>query len=380
MFIFVFCKTDLHKRAISECIFFQDHFKNAEQAALCSLICNPVPLPNASNTNRLDTQIRMKLIIQIPCFNEEETLETTYRDLPTQIEGIDIIETLIINDGSTDDTVAVAKRIGVTHIVSFNQNRGLARGFAAGIDACLKLGADIIVNTDADNQYCGADIAKLVEPIVRMQADVVIGDRQTGKIEHFGVGKKLLQYIGSSVIRSLSKTDVKDAVSGFRAYSREVAMRINVLSEFSYTIENIIQFGNQKFKVVSVPIKTNGKLRESRLFKSIPDFISNQLKTILRVYASYRAIRVFSVMGMLMMFPGMLLISRFLYYYFQDGGAGHIQSLIAATILLNIGFMVFVIGVVADLISNNRKLIETVLVKVKQIEIDVDTISKNIKK
>lgn len=314
----------------------------------------------------------MKLIIQIPCYNEEETLEVTYNDLPKQIDGIDVIETLIIDDGCTDKTVEVARRIGVDHIVSFNQNRGLAKGFAAGIENCLKLGADVIVNTDADNQYCGADIAKLVEPIVKKQADVVVGDRQTDKIAHFSTGKKMLQRMGSSVIRSLSKTEVRDAVSGFRAYSREVAMRINILSEFSYTIENIIQFGNQKYKVASVPIRTNGKLRESRLFKSIPDFIGNQMKTILRVYASYRAIRVFTILGLLTMLPGLFLISRFVLYYFKGHGDGHIQSLIAAAILINIGFLVFVIGIIADLISNNRKMLENVLYKVKQIELQMN--------
>lgn len=304
----------------------------------------------------------MKLIIQIPCYNEEKTLEITYNDLPKKIEGIDVIETLIINDGSTDNTESVAKRIGINHIVSFNQNRGLAKGFATGIETCLELGADIIVNTDADNQYCGADIAKLVEPIVKKQADVVVGDRQTDKIAHFSAGKKLLQKSGSYIIRTLSNTEVKDAVSGFRAYSREVAMRINILSEFSYTIENIIQFGHQKFKVVSVPIRTNGKLRESRLFKSIPNFISNQLKTIIRVYASYKALKVFSWIGFLIILPGFFLIARYLYFFFMGNSNGHLQSLIAATILINLGFIVFMIGIVADLISNNRKLLEKILV------------------
>jgi len=308
----------------------------------------------------------MKLIIQIPCYNEEKSLEVTYNDLPKKINGIDTIETLIINDGSTDSTLEVAKKIGITHIVNFNQNRGLAKGFAAGIEKCLELGADIIVNTDADNQYCGADIAKLVEPIVNKQADVVVGDRETGKIAHFGFFKKKLQYFGSLVIRKLSNTDVKDAVSGFRAYTREAASQINILSEFSYTIENIIQFGSQKLKVVSVPVRTNGKLRESRLFKSIPNFISNQLKTIIRVYSSYKALRVFSIIGLIVMIPGLYFISRFLYFYFNNQGAGHIQSLIAAAILINIGFIVFVIGIVADLISNNRKLLEKVILLLKE--------------
>jgi len=312
----------------------------------------------------------MKLIIQIPCYNEEKTLEVTYKELPQKIDGIDTIETLIINDGSTDATEAVAKRIGIDHIISFNQNRGLAKGFSAGIENCLKLGADIIVNTDADNQYCGADIAKLVEPIVNKQADVVVGDRQTDKIDHFSFGKKLLQKFGSAVIRTLSKTNVKDAVSGFRAYSREAAMQINILSEFSYTIENLIQFGHQRLKVVSVPIRTNGKLRESRLFKSIPDFIGNQLKTIIRVYASYSALRVFTIIATLFIAPAFFLISRYLYYFFSGHGDGHIQSLIASAILTNIGFIVFLIGIIADLVSNNRKLLERILLMLKEKNCD----------
>lgn len=314
----------------------------------------------------------MKLIIQIPCYNEEASLEVTYNDLPKSIKGIDEIETLIINDGSTDNTIEVAQRIGITHIVNFTQNRGLAKGFSAGIERCLELGADIIVNTDADNQYCGEDITKLVEPIVNKQADVVVGDRQTDKIAHFSFGKKMLQRFGSFIIRKLSKTEVKDAVSGFRAYTREAAMQINILSEFSYTIENIIQFGNQKLKVASVPIRTNGKLRESRLFKNIPNFISNQLKTIVRVYASYKALRVFTTLGFLIILPGLIFVSRFLYFYFLGKGDGHIQSLIAAAILINIGFIVFVIGILADLISNNRKLSEKILLLLKENKFNND--------
>lgn len=308
----------------------------------------------------------MKLIIQIPCYNEEETLELTYNDLPKEIDGVSSIETLIINDGSADATVEVAKRIGVDHIISFNQNRGLAKGFAAGIQKCLDLGADIIVNTDADNQYCGEDIAKLVAPIVNKEADVVVGDRQTSKIAHFSKGKKALQWLGSAVIRTLSKTSVRDAVSGFRAYSREAAMQINIISEFSYTIENIIQFGHQKLSVVSVPIRTNGKLRESRLFKSIPDFIGNQLKTIIRVYASYSALRVFSIIALLFILPALFLVGRYMYFFFNGDGSGHIQSLIASAILINVGFIIFLIGIIADLISNNRKLLEKVLLLLKE--------------
>ena len=300
----------------------------------------------------------MKLIIQIPCFNEEEVLAITYADLPTEIDGIDAIETLIINDGSTDNTLDIAREIGIDHIVSFKRNKGLARGFAAGIEKCLELGADIIVNTDADNQYCGADIAKLVKPIIDKKADVVIGDRETSKIQHFSIFKKVLQKSGSALVRKLSNTDIPDAVSGFRAFSREAALNINVLTEFSYTIENLIQLGHEKLKIIAVPIRTNDKLRESRLFKSVPSFIKNQLATILRVYATFHALRIFSTIGVLMFLPGLYGFIRFLCFYFTVGGDGHIQSLIFSTTLIIIGFLVFMFGIIADLISSNRKLIE----------------------
>lgn len=312
----------------------------------------------------------MKLIIQIPCYNEEKTLSVTYRDLPKQIEGIDEIETLVINDGSTDNTVEVAGKIGVDHIVNFNRNKGLARAFSAGIEKCLELGADIIVNTDADNQYCGQDIPKLVKPVAEGKADVVVGDRQTDKISHFSWTKKKLQKIGSSLIRKLSNTKVADTVSGFRAFSRDAAMRINTLTEFSYTIESLIQLGNQKLKIISVPIRTNEELRKSRLFKSIPSFLTLQLSTILRVYATYKALRVFTVIGLIVILPGLLGFARFLYYYFTVGGEGHIQSLIFSTVLINVGFIVFMFGIIADLISSNRKLIENALYKIKKIELD----------
>lgn len=314
----------------------------------------------------------MKLIIQIPCFNEEGTLAITYADLPKHIEGIDTIETLIIDDGSADKTIEVARTIGVNHIVAFNRNKGLAYAFAAGIENCLRLGADIIVNTDGDNQYCGEDIANLVKPIISGEADVVIGDRQTDTIEHFSYVKRKLQFIGSSLIRSLSKTDVKDAVSGFRAYSRQAAMQINILSEFSYTIENVIQFGQQKIKIVSVPIRTNGKLRESRLFKSIPSFISNQLKTLFRVYVTYKPMRVFTVIATLFLVPGFLGLSRFLVYYFLGDGGGHIQSLIYSAVFVNVGFVVFMFGIIAELVGNNRKLMERNLYISKQILDKID--------
>lgn len=311
----------------------------------------------------------MKLIIQIPCYNEEKSLPITFANLPKKIEGFDTIETLIINDGSTDNTVEVAKLIGVDHIINFKQNRGLAMAFSAGIEKCLELGADIIVNTDADNQYCGADIKKLVLPIINNKADVVIGDRETNKIKHFSWFKKRLQQSGGSLVRNLSNTNVPDTVSGFRAFSKEAALNINVLTNFSYTIENLIQLGYQKHKIVSVPVKTNDKLRESRLFKSLPSFMRNQLATILRVYATYKALKVFTVIGLIMILPGLAGYGRFLYYYYNGNGDGHIQSLIFSTTFIIIGFLVFMFGIISDLISNNRKLIEKTLYKVKQLEL-----------
>ncbi len=312
----------------------------------------------------------MKLIIQIPCYNEEKSLPITFADLPKKIEGVDKIETLIINDGSTDNTTEIAKKIGVDHIVSFKQNRGLAMAFSTGIEKCLELGADIIVNTDADNQYCGDDIKKLVKPIIDNNADVVIGNRETNNIKHFSWMKKRLQQSGSSLVRKLSNTDTPDTVSGFRAFSKGAALKINVLTDFSYTIENLIQLGHQKLKIISVPINTNEKLRESRLFKSIPSFIRNQLATILRVYATYKALKVFTNIGLVIIIPGLVGFIRFLYFFFTAGGEGHIQSLIFSTTAIIIGFLVLMFGIIADLISNNRKLIEKTLYKIKKLELE----------
>ncbi len=306
----------------------------------------------------------MKLIIQIPCFNEEETLHTTLKDLPARIDGIDTIETLIIDDGSTDRTVEIAQQSGVNHIFSFKNNKGLARAFAAGIEKSLELGADIIVNTDADNQYSGHDIPKLVKPIVEHEADIVVGDRQTDTVESFSLTKKMLQKIGSALVRRLSNAHVTDAVSGFRAYSREAAMSINVLTEFSYTVENLIQLGTDRFRIASVPIKTNVTVRKSRLHKGIVHFIANQLRTIIRSYAMYQAFRVFTYIGLLFFLPGLFLGLRFLYFFIfsQKGATGHIQSLILAAVLIIISFILFMLGIIADLISDNRKLIEKLIV------------------
>lgn len=257
----------------------------------------------------------MKLIVQIPCYNEETTLPQTVRDIPRQITGIDKVEILIIDDGSTDRTVEVARELGIEHIVRNKQNKGLARTFRAGLDACLTFGADIIVNTDGDNQYAGADIPKLVAPILAGQADIVVGDRQTDTVAHFSPLKKLLQKVGSSFVRRLSETEVTDAVSGFRAFSREAAIKMNVVSSYSYTIETLIQAGKKHLAVVSVPIGTNAKTRESRLFKSIPDFIQRQVTTIIRMYAMYQPLRAFFYIGLITSLIGLIPIVRFLFFY-----------------------------------------------------------------
>lgn len=312
----------------------------------------------------------MKLIVQIPCYNEEKTLPATLNDLPKRIQGIDTIETLIIDDGSTDRTQEIAHKCGVNHIISFKNNRGLAKAFSAGIEKSLELGADIIVNTDADNQYSGQDIPKLIKPIIEGKADVVVGDRQPDKIPHFSWIKKKLQKYGSALIRRLSQTEVMDTVSGFRAYSRDAAMRINTLMEFSYTIENLIQLGNQKIKTISIPIRTNEKMRESRLFTSIPNFLSLQASTILRVYATYKALKVFTVLGFIIILPGLFGFFRYVYFYLKATGGAHIQSLIFSSVLVFVGFMLFMFGIIADLISNNRKLIEKALYKIQKMEME----------
>jgi len=312
----------------------------------------------------------VKLIVQIPCYNEEQTLTETVADIPRQIEGIDRVEVLIIDDGSSDRTVEVAREIGVDHIVRNKRNIGLARTFRKGMDACLVRGADIIVNTDGDNQYSGADIPKLIEPILAGRADIVIGDRETHKIGHFSPVKKFLQWLGSGVVRKLAGIWVPDTVSGFRAFSREAAIRINVVSSFSYTIETVIQAGKRQLTVDSVPIQTNPKTRESRLFKSIPHFVQNSLGTMVRMYAMYQPLRVFFYLGAAMTVIGLLPILRFLFFYFTSGGAGHIQSLLLGSVLIILGFITFLVGLVADLISFNRQLLEMTLERVRRLELD----------
>ncbi len=312
----------------------------------------------------------MKLIVQIPCYNEEKTLPQTVADIPRQIEGVDEMEILVIDDGSTDRTVEVARELGVDHIVRNKINMGLARTFRKGLDACLHLGADIIVNTDGDNQYAGADIPKLIQPILEGRAEMVIGDRQTSKIKHFSKVKKFLQWLGSGVVRKLAGVWVPDAVSGFRAFSREAAIKLNIVSSFSYTIETVIQAGKKDIAVTSVPVRTNPKTRESRLFTSIPKFIERQLSTIIRMYAMYQPMRVFFYIGTFLSVLGLIPIIRFIYFYFTTGGAGHIQSLVLGGVLLMMGFIAYLIGLVADLIGFNRQLIEMTLEKVRRMELE----------
>lgn len=316
----------------------------------------------------------MKLIVQIPCLNEEATLPETVADIPRHIPGVDAVEILIVDDGSTDRTVEVAREIGVEHIVRHRNTKGLARAFRTGIDACLRRGADIVVNTDGDNQYCGADIPKLIQPILDGRADIVVGDRQTHTIPHFSAFKKFLQKYGSAVIRRVSRTDVPDAVSGFRAISREAAMQLNIVSPFSYTIEMLIQAGRKQMAVASVPIRTNGKTRDSRLFRSIPQFLERSLTTMVRMYSMFRPLKVFFLIGLILSLAGMLPIGRFVILYFMGEGQGHIQSLVIGGALLVIGFMTFLIGLVADLISFNRQLVEMTLEKVRRIELEMGII------
>jgi len=312
----------------------------------------------------------MKLIIQIPCYNEEETLPATFHDIPKEIEGVDIVEIMIIDDGSTDKTIQVAENLGVDHIVINKNNKGLARTFRAGINACLHLDADIIVNTDGDNQYAGWDIPKLIQPILDGKADVVVGDRNTSKVAHFSPFKKFLQKVGSYVVKALSGVDVPDAVSGFRAYSRDAALQLNIVSPFSYTIEALIQAGKKHMAVTSVPVETNEKTRESRLFSSIPKFIERQLTTIIRMYAMYQPLRVFVLIGLFLSVIGAIPILRFLYFYLSGDGAGHIQSLILGGTFIILGFVSFLIALLADLMNFNRQLIEQTLEKVRRIELE----------
>ena len=313
----------------------------------------------------------MKLMVQIPCFDEEQTLPATLRDIPEKLEGIDEIEILVIDDGSRDRTAEVARAHGVHHVLRFAQNRGLGHAFAAGIDYCLRHGADIIVNTDGDNQYRGEDIAALVRPILEGRAELVIGDRGTAEVEHFSWSKKLLQRVGSRTVSRLAALEVPDAASGFKAYSREAASRIGMSTDFDHTVDHVIQAGRKRIPTVSVPIRTNGKLRESRLFGSVAEFVVRSLGVMLRVYSSYGALRVFSGFGLLTFALGVLLGVRFLYYFFfTDTDHLHVQSLILGAILMLAGFQMVLTGVVADLINSSRATLEDVSYRLRRMELE----------
>ena len=311
----------------------------------------------------------MKLIIQIPCLNEEESLPKTLEALPKHIDGVDIIETLIINDGSTDRTVEVAKQHGVNHVVSFTKRKGLARAFGAGLDAALKEDADIIVNTDADGQYKGEDIPRLIQPILKGEADIVVGNRDIENVQQFSWIKKRLQRIGSAIVRHLANSTVNDATTGFRAYNREAALKLNIISNYTYTLESIIQAENKDLAIANITISTNEVKRKSRLFKSIPEYIKRSIVTIIRIYSMFNPFRLFATLGTGAIAVGVLIGCRFIFYYLMGSGGGKIQSLILATALLIIGFQILIVGLLADLISANRRLIEDTLLRIKKMEL-----------
>lgn len=314
----------------------------------------------------------MKLIIQIPCFNEAETLPSTIADLPRQVPGFDEVEFLVIDDGSTDGTHEVAKELGVHHIHRLPQNRGLAHAFTLGLETALKLGADVIVNTDGDNQYRGEYIKDLVRPILEGEAEIVIGDRQIDRISHFSPMKKILQKLGSWVVRWASGTDIPDATSGFRALSRTAALQLVIFSSYTYTLETIIQAGKKGLSVTSIPILTNTMLRESRLIRSIPRYILRSAGTILRIFLMYEPLRVFLTLGMFPIIAGSLLLIRFGYFFITTDDSGHIQSLIIASILIVLGLLIFLLGMLADLIARNRQLTEEMNYRLRRMDLEAD--------
>jgi glycosyltransferase involved in cell wall biosynthesis len=320
-----------------------------------------------------------KLIIQIPCLNEAETLPATLADLPRSVPGIDVVEVLVIDDGSRDRTAEVAKAQGVAHVIRFRQRKGLAAAFIAGIDASLRRGADYIVNTDADNQYAGRDIARLLEPLLRGEADIVVGDRNIRDLEHMSWPRKLLQRLGSWTVRQVSATNVPDTTSGFRAYTREAALRMTIVSDFSYTLESLIQAGKQRMAVTHVPISTNPRTRPSRLFDSVLSYIKRSAATIVRIYTMYEPLKVFTYIGTTIFVAGFLISMRFLYYFlFTFESEGKVQSLILSAVLMIVGFQVVLIGLVADVISGMRKLLEDLLYRVRRMELaDPDVTDSN---
>ena len=313
----------------------------------------------------------MKLIIQIPCYNEEATLPQTVRDLPCALPGVDEIEYLVVDDGSTDRTAEVAQELGVHYVVRLKQHQGLAYVFLAGLEAALQAGADVIVNTDADNQYGGEDVGRLLQPILEERADIVVGDRGVAALAHFSPFKRLLQRWGSWVMQQAAGIAIPDATSGFRAFTREAALRLTVLSDYTYTLETLIQAGARRMAVVYVPVRTNPHTRQSRLIRNIPSFLALSVVTILRFYIMYRPLQVFMTMGGGLIAGGMVLGLRFLYFFWQGGGgAGHVQSLILAAILTIVGFQVCLIGLIADLVRLNRKMLEETLYRVRRMRLE----------
>jgi len=313
----------------------------------------------------------MKLIIQIPCLNEEEALPVTLRELPRELPGFESVEWLIIDDGSTDRTIEVAREHGVDHIVRLTNNKGLASGFQAGLDAALKLGADVIVNTDADNQYYGPDIAKLVAPVLAGEADMVVGDREISSIEHFTPAKKALQRLGSWVVRAASQTTVPDTTSGFRAYNREAALGMQVVSKFTYTLETIIQAGKMTVAIDHVPVRTNPKLRESRLFPSMWTYIRRNGVSIFRIYAMYEPLRVFMTAALIIGLAAAVVWGRFFYFFVQGDGSGNVQSLILGAVLFNAAMVLAAMGVLGDLLSSQRITLQRIFERVRRLELEL---------
>jgi glycosyltransferase involved in cell wall biosynthesis len=312
----------------------------------------------------------MKLIIQIPCYREQETLGVTLAALPRLVTGFDKVEWLVIDDGSDDDTVRVAREAGVDHIISHTHNQGLASAFMTGLDACLRLGADVIVNTDADNQYNANDIPALTVPILEQRADIVVGTRPISTITHFSPAKKMLQKLGSWVVRMVSNTDIPDAPSGFRAFSRTAAQQLMVFNDYTYTLETIIQAGQKNMAITSVPIRVNENLRPSRLVRSIPAYVWRSIFTIIRIFMIYRPFKFFGTIGVVIFLAGFLLGVRFLWSYFTGLGTGHLQSLILGSILMIMGFQAFLVAFLADLQAANRKLMEDIRFRLRTLQQD----------
>lgn len=322
-----------------------------------------------SSADREGKDLPVKLIIQIPCYNEAQTLPETLAALPRHIDGVDVIETLIVDDGSQDGTAEVAERCGANHVVRLRPHRGLAAGFTTGLEASVRAGADIVVNTDADNQYNANDIARLIAPILLGQADIAVGDRGVATLQAFSPTKRRLQRLGSWVVSQASGIPTPDATSGFRALNREAALRTLVLSEYSYTLETLIQAGNRGLAVSYVPIRTNPQTRPSRLMRNIPQYLASSSATIMRAYTMYRPLRVFTAVGAIIAVLGLALALRFLYFFIIGQGSGHVQSVIMAGVLLTVGFQVLLIGLVADLIGSERKIMEEVIYRLRKLEL-----------